>query len=72
VTLKDYAGWIRAVGPAHCILSTDLGGARPYPRPMPTQGMLEYMTALNKLGISVADITLMAKTNPAKVLGLEP
>src|SRR5882757_11046738 len=44
VTLKDYADWIRAVGPAHCILSTDLGGARPYPRPMPTQGMLEYMT----------------------------
>ena len=31
VTLKDYAEWIRAVGPAHCIMSTDLGGARPYP-----------------------------------------
>ncbi|HWM61775.1 MAG TPA: DUF6282 family protein [Rhizomicrobium sp.] len=71
VTLKDYADWIRAVGPAHCILSTDLGGARPYPRPMPTQGMLEYMTGLNKLGISVADINLMAKTNPAIVLGLD-
>ncbi|HEX4636149.1 MAG TPA: DUF6282 family protein, partial [Rhizomicrobium sp.] len=37
-TLQDYANWIRAVGPAHVILSTDLGGARPYPRPMPTAG----------------------------------
>jgi hypothetical protein len=71
-TLQDYANWIRAVGPAHVILSTDLGGARPYPRPMPTAGMLEFMTGLNKLGISVADINLMAKTNPARVLGLEP
>jgi hypothetical protein len=59
------------VGPAHCILSTDLGGARPYPRPMPARGMLEYMTGLNNLGISVADINLMAKTNPARVLGLD-
>ena len=71
-TLEQYAAWIKAVGPSHIILSTDLGGARPYPRPMPTAGMLEYMQRLNKLGISVADINLMAKTNPAKVLGLEP
>ena len=71
-TLQDYANWIRAVGPTHVILSSDLGGARPYPRPMPTAGMLEYMNGLHKLGISVADINLMAKTNPARVLGLEP
>jgi hypothetical protein len=71
-TLQQYAGWIKAVGPAHVILSSDLGGARPYPRPMPTAGMLEFMTGLNKLGISVADINLMAKTNPARILGLEP
>jgi hypothetical protein len=71
-TLEQYAGWIKAVGPAHIILSTDLGGARPYPRPMPTAGMLEYMQKLHALGISVADINLMAKTNPARALGLEP
>jgi hypothetical protein len=70
-TLQDYANWIRAVGPAHVIMSTDLGGARPYPRPMPTAGMLEYMQGLHKLGISVADINTMAKTNPAIVLGLD-
>ena len=72
LTVEKYAEWIKAVGPAHCIISTDLGGARPYPRPMPTAGMLEFMERLHKLGISVADIDLMAKTNPATVLGLEP
>jgi hypothetical protein len=72
LTLEKYAEWIKAVGPAHCILSSDLGGARPYPRPMPTQGMLDFMNNLHKQGLSVADINLMAKTNPARVLGLEP
>jgi len=70
--LAKFAEWIKAVGPAHCILSTDLGGARPFPRPMPTAGMLEYMQKLHALGISVADINMMAKTNPAKMLGLQP
>jgi hypothetical protein len=72
LTVEQYAEWIKAVGPEHCILSSDLGGARAYPRPMPTQGLLNFMNALHKLGLSVADINLMAKTNPAKVLGLEP
>jgi len=72
LTLEKYVEWIKAIGPQHFILSTDLGGARPDPRPMPTAGMLEFMERLHKLGISVADIKLMAKTNPAKALGLEP
>jgi Family of unknown function (DUF6282) len=72
LTVEKYAEWIKAVGPAHCILSSDLGGARPYPRPMPTQGMLDFMNALHKAGLSVAEIDQMAKTNPAIVLGLEP
>ena len=72
LTVEKYAEWIKAVGPAHCILSTDLGGARPYPRPMPTQGMLDFMNALHKAGLSVAEIDQMSKTNPAVVLGLEP
>jgi hypothetical protein len=72
LTLEKYAEWIKAVGPEHCILSTDLGGARAYPRPLPTAGMLEFMQKLHALGLSVADINLMAKTNPAKALGLEP
>jgi microsomal dipeptidase-like Zn-dependent dipeptidase len=70
--LEDYAAWMKAVGPEHCILSTDLGGARAYPRPLPTAGMLEFMQKLHALGLSVADINTMAKTNPARALGLEP
>jgi hypothetical protein len=72
LTVEKYAEWIKAVGPAHCILSSDLGGARPYPRPMPAQGMLDFMTKLHALGFSVAEIDQMSKTNPAIVLGLEP
>jgi hypothetical protein len=72
LTVEKFAEWIRAVGPEHCILSSDLGGARPYPRPMPAQGMLDFMNGLHQAGLSVADINLMAKTNPARVLGLEP
>ncbi len=34
----------------------------PYPRPLPTAGMLEYMQKLHALGISVADIDMMAKS----------
>ncbi|MFO1247614.1 MAG: DUF6282 family protein [Alphaproteobacteria bacterium] len=71
LTVAKYAEWIKAVGPAHCIISSDLGGARPYPRPMPTAGMLEFMNALHKEGIPVTDINLMAKTNPSRILGLD-
>jgi hypothetical protein len=74
LTLPKYAQAIRAVGPAHCILATDLGGVRPPPappRPLEPQGMLDFMNGLHGLGISVADIDTMAKANPAKVLGLE-
>ena len=72
VTVKDFAQAMRAVGADHCIMSTDLGGARDYFRPMPAQGMLDFMNALHKLGLSAADIDKMAKTNPARVLGLAP
>jgi hypothetical protein len=72
LTVEQYAQAMRAVGPDHCIMSTDLGGGRPYPRPMPTQGMLDFMTKLHALGFSVAEIDQMSKTNPEIVLGLEP
>jgi hypothetical protein len=73
LTVKQYADAIRAVGAKNCIISTDLGGmVRNFPRPLPPQGMLDFMNALHREGISVADINLMAKTNPAIVLGVTP
>jgi len=36
------------------------------------EALLDFMEALHKEGISVVDINLMAKTNPALALGFEP
>ena len=68
---KEYANAIRQVGPEHCILDTDLGLVDP-PHPLHPQGLLEFMQTLHKEGISVDDLNLMTKTNPAHILGLQP
>jgi hypothetical protein len=71
--LKSYADMIRAVGARHCIMATDLGGMPPGTNyPLEPHGFLEFMQAMHKEGISVADINLMTKTNPALALGLTP
>jgi hypothetical protein len=75
VSISEYANAIRAVGPKSCILATDFGAVQKPPepqRPLEPQGLLDFMTALHKDGISVADINLMTKTNPALALGLQP
>jgi microsomal dipeptidase-like Zn-dependent dipeptidase len=75
VTMKEYADAIRAVGPNSCIVATDFGAVQTPPepqRPLEPQGLLDFMMALRKEGISVADINLMTKTNPALALGLQP
>jgi hypothetical protein len=72
-TMSEYAEAIRKVGPKFCILATDFGSVgQSRPPPLPPQGLLDFMEALHKQGISVADIDLMAKTNPALALGLKP
>ncbi|MBV8894600.1 MAG: hypothetical protein JO266_21920 [Acidobacteria bacterium] len=63
----EYARAIREIGPEHFILSTDLGQAN---NPLHPDGMLAYFEALRKEGISASDIERMAKTNPARALGL--
>jgi len=64
---RDYAGAIRQVGAAHCILSSDLGQAG---NPLHPDGLEAFFAALRKQGISQVDIDLMSKTNPARALGL--
>ena len=64
---------IRQVGPEHVILSTDLGGVPPNTNyPLEAQGFQLYLEEMHKLGFSLAELNLMAKTNPALALGLEP
>jgi len=74
-SIADYAKAIRAIGAKSCILATDFGAVQKPPepqRPLEPQGLLDFMSALHKEGISVADIDLMTKTNPALALGLKP
>jgi Family of unknown function (DUF6282) len=64
----EYARAIRDLGPEHFILSTDLGQPN---NPLHPDGMLAFFDAMRKQGIPTADIERMAKTNPARALGLQ-
>jgi hypothetical protein len=66
-TFAEYAAAIRAVGPEHCILSSDLGQAANPPHP---DGLEAFFAGLRKEGISQKDIDRMSKANPADALGL--
>ena len=59
---------IRAVGASSVVLSSDLGQP---PNPLHPDGLLAMYKALVAHGISLADVDLMSKTNPAKLLGLK-
>lgn len=63
----DYAKAIRVVGPASCILSSDLGQPA---NPLHPDGLVAFFAALRKEGITQPEIDQMSKTNPARVLGL--
>jgi hypothetical protein len=68
LSMSDYAPAIRAVGPEHCILSSDLGQAG---NPLHPDGLETFFRELRAQGFTVGEIDRMAKTNPAKLLGLE-
>jgi hypothetical protein len=63
----DYVRAIREVGPEHCILASDLGQAG---NPVHPDGLAEFFRVLRAAGISQNEIDQMAKTNPARALGL--
>lgn len=58
---------IRAVGPSHCIISTDSGIVG---TPNHTDAMVMAAKVLRDAGFSEDDLNVMFKTNPARVLGL--
>jgi hypothetical protein len=62
-----FADAIRKVGPAFCILSSDLGQMG---NPLPVDGFGAFLVALRERGLTQQDIDRMSKENPAKVLGL--
>lgn len=59
---------IREIGAEHCIISTDLG-LFTY-NPPPAEGFRMFIAALLRHGMTAEEIELMAKVNPAKLLGL--
>ncbi len=65
---KAHVKAIRAVGPEHCILASDLGQAN---KPLHPDGLLAFYQYLKQQGFTEAEIDRMAKVNPAKVLGLK-
>jgi hypothetical protein len=58
---------IKAVGAAHCIMSTDAGQ---WLNPPAAQQMGIYINEALKSGISSGDIRMMVSDNPAKILGI--
>ena len=67
-TLTDYAETIRAVGARHFLLSSDLGQEM---SPLHTAGLEAFIDGLGREGIGEADIDLMIRGNPARLLGLD-
>jgi hypothetical protein len=65
--IGDFVQAIRAIGPASCILSSDLGQVG---NPLHPDGLASFYDALRKAGVTQADIDIMSKTNPARALGL--
>lgn len=69
VPLERCVAAIRAVGPAHAVLSSDFGQAVNRP---PPEGLQAFLAALLAAGIPAADLDTMVRRNPAHLLGLEP
>jgi hypothetical protein len=63
-----FARAMAAVGPERAIMSTDFGQDR---SPHPAVGMRLFVDEMMRAGITAAQIDLMARRNPARLLGLE-
>ena len=68
IGMKRMVEAIRVVGAEHCILSTDLGQKE---NPPPAEGIRAAIASLLDCGLSEANIEIMLKTNPARLIGLD-
>ncbi len=67
ITREALMSGIRAIGPNHCIMSTDSGQ---WLNPVPVQQMGIYITDMLNFGFSTNDVRTMVQDNPASMLGL--
>ena len=68
LSVEAYAAAIREVGPAHVIVTSDLG--QPL-NPVHTDGLIWFLDQLRSHGFTGDEIGLMTKHNPARYLALE-
>jgi hypothetical protein len=62
-----YADAINKVGAESCILSSDLGQKG---NPLPPDGLAAFIAALRARGLTAAQLDLISRTNPARILDL--
>jgi hypothetical protein len=65
--IGDYVRAIRAIGPEHCILASDLGQPG---NPLHPDGLEAFLRELRGAGVTPAELQTMAVRNPARALGL--
>ncbi len=68
ITFEDFVAQIRAVGPEAVVLSTDLGQVG---RPTHADGFNFFLPRLLEAGFTQAELDVMTKRNPARLLGLD-
>ena len=67
--LAEYTAAITEFGARHFLLSSDFGQEN---NPLHTDGLTAFIAGLRQEGISDADIDLMIRRNPARLMGLDP
>jgi hypothetical protein len=65
----DWLKAIRAAGPEHCVIASDLGQPT---NPFHTDGLMELYKILKDHGFSDEEVAQMSRINPAKLLGIAP
>lgn len=63
------ADQVSEFGAEHIIMDTDFGR---YALSTPVEGLRQFISMMLDLGVSAEDVRTMVKTNPEKMLGLEP
>ncbi len=64
---SELADILQAIGPEHCIISTDFGQAY---HPMPPEGLRMGIATLLQAGLEEVEVGMMVKDNPSRLLGL--
>jgi hypothetical protein len=69
VTLAEYARVIKMIGAEHFLIASDMGQMM---NPPHVKAMRDFILGLKANGLTDDQIDLVARKNPAKLLGLEP